>query len=101
MHSTSYALHSIASIFVHILHCCKQDEQHPQLPGALYDRSQLITCMPAHLEAPVDQAFVIQLLEDPPHALHEGGIHGAISIFKVNPATHAPDCLLPFLGVPA
>ena len=56
---------------------------------------------PTHLESFVDQALFIQLLEHPPHALHESGVQRLVVILKVDPAAQACHRLLPLLGVAA
>src|SRR5262245_50905184 len=45
------------------------------------------------------EAFVPQLLESPPHGLHEWEVHRAIVITEIHPASHAADGFLPFLGI--
>lgn len=55
----------------------------------------------AYLETTVDEAFLPQLPEHPPYALHVGGVHRAVAIVKVDPSAHAPHRLLPLLGVAA
>ena len=57
--------------------------------------------LPPHLESLVDEALVEELLHDPPHALHEAGVHRAVALVKVDPAAKSVDSLLPLLGVPA
>eukprot|EP00966_Prymnesium_polylepis_P237473 5492223-Prymnesium_polylepis.2 len=52
-----------------------------------------------HLEAAVHEPLLVQLLEHPPHRLHERQVHRLVVILKVNPAADALDGLLPLLGV--
>jgi len=46
------------------------------------------------LEATVDKTFVVELLEDPPDALHERRIHRLVVVLKVNPTTQTSYVLL-------
>jgi hypothetical protein len=39
-----------------------------------------------HLVALVDELLLVELLEDPPHGLHEGLVHGLVVVLKVDPA---------------
>jgi len=48
----------------------------------------------AYLVATVHETFVIQLLEDPPNAFHEGWIHGLVVILEINPTTQTCDVML-------
>mmetsp|Transcript_3200 Transcript_3200/g.6702 ORF Transcript_3200/g.6702 Transcript_3200/m.6702 type:complete len:359 (-) Transcript_3200:191-1267(-) len=52
-----------------------------------------------HFEAAVDEALVVQLLEDPPDRLHEGKVHRLVALVEIDPAADALDGLLPFLLV--
>jgi hypothetical protein len=50
-------------------------------------------------QALVDEALVEELLEGPPHALHEREVHGLVVVVEVDPATDAGDGLLPLVHV--
>ena len=52
-----------------------------------------------HLEAFVDQAFVVQLLERPEHALGIGLVESLVVIVEVNPARLAGYIGAPVFGV--
>lgn len=41
--------------------------------------------MTTYFIAPIDQSLVVDLFEDPPNSLHEGWVHGAVVVVKVNP----------------
>ena len=47
----------------------------------------------------VDAALVPELLEDPPHRLHEAEVHRLVVVVEVDPAAHARDGLAPFTDV--
>ena len=51
-----------------------------------------------HLEVPVDEPFVPQSPEHPPHRLHEIGVHGLVAVLEVHPPSDPAGRLLPFLG---
>ena len=53
------------------------------------------------LKALIDQPFLVQGAEDPPHTLHKAGVQSLVIILKVNPPAYAFHCLLPLFGVPA
>ena len=57
--------------------------------------------MSAYLEALVYKAFLVKGTKHPPHALHEAGVHGFVTIVEVNPTSNTLHCLFPFLGVSA
>mmetsp|Transcript_6466 Transcript_6466/g.14027 ORF Transcript_6466/g.14027 Transcript_6466/m.14027 type:complete len:811 (-) Transcript_6466:137-2569(-) len=48
----------------------------------------------------VHQILPKQLLEHPPHALHERGVHRLVIVLEVDPPSESRDGLLPLLGVP-
>ncbi len=54
----------------------------------------------ARLEPAVHQALLVQLAEDPPHALHEGRVQRLVALLEVDPAPDAPHRLFPVAGVP-
>ena len=49
--------------------------------------------------ATIDAPLVPQLLEDPPHTLHEGGLHGLVIVIKVNPAAHTRNRVAPLFHI--
>ena len=51
-------------------------------------------------EALVDESLVVDLLKDPPHGLHEPGIHGFIIILEINPSTDPTHHSFPLRGIP-
>jgi len=51
-------------------------------------------------EALVDKSLVVDLLEDPPHGLHEPGIHGFIIILEINPSPNPTNHSFPLGGIP-
>jgi hypothetical protein len=51
----------------------------------------------SHLESLVDQSFIKELLEHPPHRLHELRIHGLVVVVEVDPTTKTIHCCSPFL----
>lgn len=53
----------------------------------------------AHLESSVDQVFLKQALEDPPHALHEAWVQRFVIVLKVYPPPNALHDGLPLFGV--
>jgi hypothetical protein len=53
----------------------------------------------ADLEASVDETLLVELLEDPPHALHEGRIERLVVILEIDPPAQSSDDLLPFRRV--
>lgn len=53
----------------------------------------------ADLETSVDETLLVELLEDPPHALHEGRIKRLVVILKIDPPAQSADDLLPLRGV--
>ncbi len=50
-------------------------------------------------QALVDEPLRVELLEDPPDALHEGGVHRLVVVLEVHPAAQAGDGLLPLAHV--
>ena len=47
----------------------------------------------------IDAALLPQLLEDPPDALHERGIHGLVVVVEIHPASHARDGFAPLVDI--
>ena len=70
---------------------------HPQL--VVGQRGLAPPAVGQHLEALVDQALVVQLLERPHDALHVGEVERLVVVFEVDPAGLPGDVLLPLLGV--
>ena len=54
----------------------------------------------AYFKALVDESLVEQLLEDPPHTLHEARVQRLVPIVKVDPTAQAMYSLLPLFRVP-
>jgi len=52
-----------------------------------------------HFEILIDQALVPQLFEDPPHGLHELGVHRLVVVLEVDPTPDPLGQRLPGLGV--
>ena len=70
---------------------------HPQL--VVGQRGLAPPAVGQHLEALVDQALLVQLLERPHDALHVGEVEGLVVVLEVDPAGLPGDVLLPLLGV--
>jgi hypothetical protein len=52
-----------------------------------------------HPQSSVDLSLLPQLTKHPPDTLHELGIHGDVTIFKVDPSAHLFNDMLPFPSV--
>ena len=63
-------------------------ERRRKLPGIRHDAV-----------GAVDAALVPELLEDPPHRLHEAEVHRLVVVVEVDPAAHARYGLAPFADV--
>ena len=70
---------------------------HPQL--VVGQRGLAPPAVREHLEALVDQALLVQLLERPHDALHVGEVERLVVVVEVDPAGLPGDVLLPLLGV--
>ncbi len=95
------------------LPCCAVALQHPEAhrEGGIVDvpvvevrlevrqRCRGAPGIGEHLEVLVDESPIPQLLEDPPHALHEPEVHGLVVVLEVHPPPDPASDLLPGLRV--